>query len=313
MVLSDYKNHSFSSIPQSKPSNPHISNITYHSTMPSRRLNSFRLLSFDIYGTLIDWETGVLRALVPLTSRLPNSHPLKANSVALNTTYTAHERTIQATQPSLAYYRILKAAYESLAKELNALPEPIDGKSAEQLLDEESLAFAASIGSWPAFKDTVEAMHRLKNRGFKLVPLSNVDRESFSKTLRGPLASLNQYGFAGAAGSMFFDAAYTAQDIGSYKPDLRNFEYLIAHAKEKFGVEKKDILHVAQSIHYDHEPAQKIGLNSVWISRGEENISPMSGREEGYVNIFKIPFGWQFKTLRELADAVDAELPGSSA
>ncbi|KAK2808143.1 hypothetical protein FQN49_008748 [Arthroderma sp. PD_2] len=256
----------------------------------SRPLNSFRLLSFDIFGTLIDWKAGVFEALKPLSQRLDDSNPLKTDNSKLWATFSKHERAVKTKNPQLNYNLVLKSAYEDLARELESLP------ASERLLDEEGTEFGNSIGRWPAFPDTVAAMRRLKKKGYKLVPLSNVDRESFSGTLTGPLGGLNE---GLGENERFFDAIYTAQDIGSYKPDLRNFEYLVSHVRSEFGVEQKDILHVAQSLYHDHEPAKKMGLNSVWIARGGDSIKQL---DEG-----KVAFGWQFSDLCALADAVERE------
>ncbi|EEQ28653.1 hypothetical protein McanMca71_001267 [Microsporum canis] len=262
----------------------------------SRPLSSFRLLSFDIYGTLIDWETGIQEALKPLSQRLDDANPLKADPKKLGDAYSRHERAVQVKNPGLAYSLVLKSAYESLARELRSLP------ASEQLLDEEATGFGNSVGRWPAFPDTVAAMRRLKQKGYKLVPLSNVDGESFSRTLAGPLAGMRE---GLREDEPFFDAVYTAQDIGSYKPDLRNFEYLVSHVRSGFGVEASDILHVAQSLHHDHVPAKEMGLNSVWIARGGGSSSMGTDVTE-YLHRDKVAFGWRFSDLGGLADAVDS-------
>lgn len=280
----------------------------------NRPLKSFRLLSFDIYGTLIDWEAGILESIKPLATRLDDSCPLKSNPAALLTEFAKFEREAQHQNPDREYPLLLKQAYENLAKELQVLPPASEeggkpgAQTANGLLDAESTACGASIPSWGVFKDTVSAMRRLKRHGYKLVPVSNVDNASFSKALHeGPLSGVYE---GLAPGEKFFDAIYTAQDIGSYKPDLRNFEYLISHVKSEFGVEKSDILHVAQSLYHDHEPAKKIGLFSAWIARGEDGESSLGGDVEEYTRggeSAKVAFGWKFKNLAELADAIDAE------
>lgn len=275
----------------------------------NRQLKSFRLLSFDIYGTLIDWENGILNTLKPLVARLDDSSPLKSNPAALAVEFAHFEREAQLQNPDRKYPLILKEAYENLAKHLQALPQSKQrGKSTGELLDEESTACATSIPTWSVFADTVSAMRRLKKHGYKLVPVSNVDNASFSKALtEGPLKGVNE---GLAPGEKFFDAVYTAEDIGSYKPDLRNFEYLISHVKSEFGVEKGDILHVAQSLFHDHEPAKRIGLTSAWIARGKGGESSMGGEVEEYTRggeDAKVAFGWKFSNLAELADAIDAE------
>ncbi|KAL1962827.1 hypothetical protein VTN77DRAFT_9102 [Rasamsonia byssochlamydoides] len=289
--------------------------------------SSFRLLSFDIYGTLIDWETGIFDALTPLRSRLPEGHPLKSDAMALGAMFNAHEIRIQAEQPGLRYNAVLREAYVALAREVGALPSPAAGGDSDaggdvdSTLSVEGTAFAASITHWPAFPDTVPATRKLKRLGFKLVPLSNVDRASFAKTLSGPLAGLTQpdeeeeaaSGPASASGlgvDPCFDAIYTAQDIGSYKPDVRNFDYLIEHVARDFGVAKHEILHVAQSLFHDHEPAKKVGLASVWIARGEKDgESAMGGKVEEFLGSEgKVTFGWKFRSLGEFADAVEREM-----
>lgn len=263
--------------------------------------SSYRLLSFDIYGTLIDWESGILQALSPIRDRLPDSSPLKNrdNDLALGIVFNKHEARLQSENPGATYDRILHDAYIAVAKEL------LDNAPGEYQLQAEGVAFADSIAVWPAFPDTVDAMRKLKRLGFKLVPLSNVDHGSFGKTLAGPLGGLKE-----PPGSEpldpFFDAVYTAQDIGSYKPDLRNFEYLISHVKADFGVEKHEILHVAQSLTHDHVPGKQIGLDSVWIARGEGGVTGMGGDVEELLG--KVAFAWKFKSLGEFADAVEAEL-----
>lgn len=265
--------------------------------------STYRLLSFDIYGTLIDWEAGILQALSPIRDHLPASSPLKSrdNDLALGIVFNKHEARLQTENPEATYDKILRDAYIAVAKEL------LDNVPGEDELQTEGVAFADSIAVWPAFPDTVDAMRKLKRLGFKLVPLSNVDHGSFGKTLAGPLGGLKEPLTPGSDPlDPFFDAVYTAQDIGSYKPDLRNFEYLISHVKADFGVEKHEILHVAQSLIHDHVPGKQIGLDSVWIARGEGGVTGMGGDLEELLG--KVAFAWKFKSLGDFADAVEAEL-----
>ncbi|OJD16921.1 haloacid dehalogenase, type II [Emergomyces pasteurianus Ep9510] len=271
--------------------------------MASKRpLTSFSALSFDIYGTLIDWEKGIIDGLKPLAARLPDSHVLKSDHVALGLALNKYERIFQRENPTQTYDLILKASYEALAEELQALPAATDTETPSSLLDKESTTFGESIGNWPAFPDTVEAMRKLKKR-YKLVPVTNVDRAHFQKTLHGPLAGVHQ---GLKEGEPFFDAVYTAQDIGSYKPDPRNFEYLLSHLKSDFGVEKDDVLHVAQSLFHDHEPAKIFGLQSAWIAR-RDGGDGMGGKIDEYLGGEnpKVAFGWRFNTLGELAEAIE--------
>lgn len=248
----------------------------------------YKVLSFDIYGTLIDWETGIYEGLLTLYSRLapstdPNSTTRPVGSLQstrhdILTTYTQLEAAIQIEHPTLPYPLVLAEIYKRIASQLSLSPS-----------QEEIHTFSASIGTWPAFPDTVSAM-QLLSKHYKLVVLSNVDKTSFSHTLSGPLAGVK------------FDAVYTAEDIGSYKPDPRNFQYLVENAEKEFGARKEQVLQVAQSLYHDHVPAKKFGMApSVWIMRGGEGAA-MGGKIaelEGEVRL-----GATFETLGEFAELV---------
>jgi len=223
---------------------------------------SYKLLAFDIYGTLIDWEGGIYTHLLPLLSTLPSTsphHPSRNDSSTTRTfilsSYTKLEVETQKKYPTLAYPGVLSLVYKSLASQLGV-----------EYTESEADEFGQSIGKWPAFPDTIEAM-KILGKYYKLVVLSNVSRSSFSQTLSGPLNGVK------------FDAIYTAEDIGSYKPDLNNFKYLVENVKKEFGVEKDEILMVAQSLFHDHVQVKKMGMRpSVWVSRlGKEGGEPMMG------------------------------------
>ena len=199
-------------------------------------LSDFRVLTFDCYGTLIDWETGLLAALAPLRGRacvsLTDDQVLEA--------FALHESAQQRLTPAMPYAQVLAAVHGQLA---SAWGVPADAPADQR--------FGASVGDWPAFADTPDALRYLKQH-YRLVILSNVDHASFAR-------SLPRLGVA-------FDAVYTAQDIGSYKPDSRNFDYLLDRLAET-GVAKSQVLHVAQSLFHDHVPANAAGLASAWIDR----------------------------------------------
>jgi 2-haloacid dehalogenase len=189
-------------------------------------------LTFDCYGTLIDWETGITHALQPILKR----HGVSIADEALLTRYAAFEAEIEAG-PYLPYRDVLKRIVDRFGQLLGFSPDETDRN-----------AFSSSVAAWPAFPDSVDALKRLA-RTFKLVVLSNVDDDLFEGSNR-------------RLGSPFH-AVYTAQQIGSYKPDLRNFRYAI----EKLGADKRQIVHVAQSPFHDIAPANELGLQSVWINR----------------------------------------------
>ncbi|KIV91390.1 haloacid dehalogenase, type II [Exophiala mesophila] len=258
-------------------------------TVPRKPFSSFKVISYDIYGTLIDWETGVVKGLQPLVSRIPQDSAAaiyRDSRLALAAKYNEIEALLQTEQPSLLYNSLLEQAYLRLATQFSI---PVD-----DTIRSEATVFGSSIGSWPAFPDTVSACQRLIRAGYKLIPVSNVDRESFSHTQAGPLAGVD------------FFKVYTAQDIGSYKPDLRNFEYLLNHAKTDAGVEKDEILHVAQSLFHDHVPAKKVGLSSVWIARKGAGMGNADGVKEVH-DRGEVGYGWRFATLGEFADEVEKE------
>lgn len=137
------------------------------------------------------------------------------------------------------------------------------------------------------FPDTVAAVQKL-SKHYKLVPLSNCDRATFARVLEGPLKDVS------------FDAVYLAEDIGSYKPDHRNFEYLLSRVQKDFGVEKGEVLMVAHGLPIDHVPAKELGMESVWIQR--ESTEEDEKRFEG-----RVAYKWKFKTLGDLAQAVELE------
>jgi 2-haloalkanoic acid dehalogenase type II len=234
-------------------------------------LSSYRLLTFDVYGTLVDWESGIIAALQPSLQKNPANNLTRSQILHA---YHVLEKDQQSKTPSMLYHDVLATIHAPLCSNLD-LPPPTE---------QESKAFGESIGSWPAFPDTVAALRRLKKK-YKLVVLSNVDRESFAKTNAGSLKGFE------------FDLVLTAQDIGSYKPDLRNFEYMLSTVKERFGVEKDQVLQTAQSQFHDHHPAKKVGIRSVWIVRP----GAIMGNAEENV------FDWKFETLGEMADAVESE------
>ena len=230
------------------------------------RLSDFKALSFDCYGTLIDWEAGIAEALRPLAGESG------ASADELLDAYGPIEHAIEVEQPGLAYSQLLEHVHERLSDKFGVEPDEV-----------EAAKFGASVGDWPAFPDSAEALRYLKQH-FKLVILSNVDRLSFA----GSNARLG----------VEFDHIFTAQDIGSYKPDLRNFEYLLAHLAED-GIEKGELLHVAQSLFHDHVPANRLGIASAWIDR-------RAGKAGSGATVMPDPmphYDFRFTTLAELADA----------
>ncbi len=211
------------------------------------KLSQFAALTFDCYGTLIDWESGMLAALRPaFAQRRPD-----LTDEALLEAHGRFEHEIEAAHPKMLYSEVLRRTYLALATDSGIAADEAEAKR-----------YAASIRDWPAFPDTASALQHLK-RHYKLVILSNVDRASFR-------FSLPKLGVE-------FDAVLTAEEIGSYKPDRRNFHYMIGKLAE-MGVPKERILHTAQSLFHDHVPAKELGLATAWINRRHDKSGPGATR-----------------------------------
>ena len=200
------------------------------------RIKDFKVLTFDCYGTLIDWESGILAGLKPLTDRLERE--ISRDRVLESHAY--HESRQQSSTPGMRYADLLATVYRRLAEEW--------GKPAAW---DECVAYGESVRNWPAFSDSAAALQYLK-RHFRLVILSNVDNTSFA-------ASHEKLGVE-------FDAIFTAEDIGSYKPAKRKFEYTLRNLG-RAGFAKADVLHVAESMFHDHAPANELGIRNCWIYR----------------------------------------------
>jgi 2-haloalkanoic acid dehalogenase type II len=203
----------------------------------SSEILDFTTLTFDCYGTLIDWEGGILAELRPWAS----VHGIAATDDALLEAFGEAEAAAEAQAPGTRYPQILEDVLGRLADRWSVTL----GKG-------EAAEFGRSVGRWPAFPDSPEALRYLQQH-YKLVILSNVDHASFAK-------SQERLGVT-------FDRVITAQDVGSYKPDLRNFRYALDDIKRTLGVDPSQVLHTAQSIFHDIVPARTIGLRTMWINR----------------------------------------------
>jgi len=200
------------------------------------QLTDFEALSFDCYGTLIDWEAGLSAVLVPWA----RAHGLDVTEEQLLTEYSAAEAAAEAEHPADLYPDVLARSMRVVGGRLGA-----------EVTAEEAARLAGSVPDWPAFADSRDALAALGTR-FKLIILSNVDRASFA----GSNARLGTE----------FTSVITAQDVGSYKPSQRNFDTLLSEAA-RLGVGQGKLLHVAQSLFHDHVPAKRAGLPTVWINR----------------------------------------------
>jgi putative hydrolase of the HAD superfamily len=237
------------------------------------KLSQFKVLTFDCYGTLIDWESGMVQALQPLTSRV---RPALARNQILEA-HARHEAAQERWTPMRKYRDLLAVVYKRLAEEW--------GVAASW---EECQAYGRSVGNWPAFPDSAEALQYLKKH-YKLVILSNVDNESFALSNKKLQVA--------------FDAVLTAEDIGSYKPSERNFQYML-EVLDARGIRKEEILHTAESLFHDHEPANRAGLTSCWIYRRHADAGFGATMAPGEMPRYQ----FRFTGLSEMAKAHQAEL-----
>ena len=236
------------------------------------KFDDFRVLTFDCYGTLIDWETGILAVLRPWAARVG----ISAADAEILGAFGEAESAAEHDLPTAIYPEILRATHARIAKHFG-VPNDLD---AADLL-------GRSVGDWPAFADTTDALKRLQRR-FKLIVVSNVDRESFARTQKR--LGIN------------FDAVVTAEEVGAYKPDVKMFLRAMEVAKG-FGAERENILHVAQSLYHDHVPAKSFGLRTVWVRRPSKRGEFGATREPGV----DVKPDLVVHSMKELADVIDVQ------
>jgi 2-haloacid dehalogenase len=199
----------------------------------------FDALTFDCYGTLIDWETGLLRAFAPVLA----AHGAEAGDEDLLERYGRHEAAAEAG-PYLRYRDVLAAGLRGVGEELGFAPTPAEIE-----------AFGASVADWPPFPDSADALARLRER-FVLGVITNCDDDLFA-------ASSAKLGDP-------FSMVVTAQQVEAYKPDERGFHEAFA----RLDLPPERVLHVAQSLFHDHVTAKRLGLASVWIDRRAGRAGP---------------------------------------
>ena len=234
-------------------------------------LTAPKALSFDCYGTLIDWEAGIAAVLAPWA----REQGLDRSDEELLLAYADNEAAVERETPTALYPEVLAAAFRRTG---DVLGRTVDDAWARRL--------GESVPDWPAFPDSADALARLA-RHYRLIILSNVHREGFAgsnRHLRGDFA-----------------AVITAEDVGAYKPAENHFRALDA-TLPTLGVDRAQLLHVAQSLFHDHVPAQREGLPSVWINRRHDRpgwgATPEPSGEWSY--------DLEFASMGDFADAVEA-------
>ncbi len=235
----------------------------------SLNLTDYTVLSFDCYGTLIDWEAGIVENLKPLTDKLGSV----AEEDKILETHAIYEARVQAKFPSMKYSQLLAEVYKQIAAEwgiaINA---------------EDSVVYGNSVGAWPVFGDSVRSLKILKEH-FQLAILSNVDNSSFSKSNKRL--------------EVEFDYIFTAEDVGSYKPNPRNFEFMLQNLSAK-GISRHQVLHVAESLFHDHVPANQFEIDNCWIYRRHQKEGFGATKTPEKMPAFK----FQFNSLEDFAEAV---------
>jgi 2-haloacid dehalogenase len=199
-------------------------------------LADVKALSFDCYGTLIDWETGIAAVLGPWA----RDAGLGLDDEQLLAAYADHEAAVERDQPTSPYPDVLATAFRRTGE---ALGRPVTDAWATRL--------GSSVPDWPAFPDSADALAALAAH-YRLLIVSNVHRAGFAasnRQLRGRFAAI-----------------ITAEDVGGYKPAANHFQALFATLDE-LGIARTELVHVAQSLFHDHVPANQAGLRSVWINR----------------------------------------------
>jgi 2-haloacid dehalogenase len=194
-------------------------------------LARFEVLTFDCYGTLIDWETGILQAL-----RAIRPHGWGASDETLLERFAAHEAAAESGD-YISYREVLRRTLRGIAGDIGADVSPSDADR-----------FAESVADWPPFEDSPGALRRLASK-YRLGVLTNCDEDLFE-------ASRRRLGVR-------FDWVITAERVRSYKPRTKHFEVALA----QIPIEPSGILHVAQSLYHDHVPARAMGLATAWIDR----------------------------------------------
>jgi 2-haloacid dehalogenase len=235
------------------------------------KLTDFEALSFDCFGTLIDWEAGLSAVLVPWA----RDRGLTLTAERLLTEYAGLEAAVEAEGPAQLYPDVLTRSMHLLGAKLGA-----------EVTSADAARLASSVPDWPAFPDSRDALLALGKR-FDLIILSNVDRASFA-------ASSTRLGAT-------FASVITAQDVGSYKPSPRNFGALAAEAA-RLRIGPGRLLHVAQSLFHDHLPAKQAGLPTVWINRRHDR----PGWGATPAPPAPVTADWEFPSMAAFAAAADS-------
>jgi 2-haloacid dehalogenase len=209
-----------------------------------RARTEFTHLTFDCYGTLIDWRSGIERELVRAVG------DVKLSGHQLLTAYVEAEKSQESTYKK--YREVLRQTVVSMSEVLGV---EVSGSAA--------LEFADSVPEWPAFPDTAKFLREMGSRGYRRFILSNVDNDLLEETIHNH--------------GLEVDGFVTAEEVSSYKPNLAHWIRFM----EKTGTQKGKVLHCAQSIYHDIMPTQVLGIASAWVNRYGGALG--SGIEPSYI------------------------------
>ena len=276
-------------------------------TNPPSPLPDYEVLSFDIYGSIIEYKSHILNSFQPLLSRLPASSPY------LDSTPSSPIPDA-ASKGSLEFLKIFQREEDTIKLELATHPRQFDEILVEiwkrvalelgvDTTDEEAKNFGseANIASWPTFPTTLEALKSL-SKHYKLIALSNIDKFAWSITASSPKSRL---------GEVDWCKVFTAKDFGNdlKRADDAKIETLLEFCAQH-GIAKDKILHVAQSLGHDQAPAKRAGLGSVWLIgdgfRWKGTKESEMALEKGLVG-----YAWRCEDLKQFADIVEKEFDAS--
>ena len=261
--------------------------------------SSFKVISFDVYGTLIDFKPAIYSALQPLLSRLPADSPWRQSNSSdmhsdvgskLLNMFKQQEDDLMVNKPVRPFSDVLEEIYMRIAAQIGV-------NLFDAGLKREAEEFGGAVGSLPPFNDTVRSLQRLEGMGFKLVHLSNIEKVASEKTSGGPLKDVAFWRY------------YCANDFEQDEPDRRKLDFLRKQAAAELEIEgealgEDEILHVANSLGHDHAPAKKMGLSTVWIIRDSIRWGKSQEMKD---SLSKVGYGWRFETLEGFVDAVEKD------
>jgi len=225
------------------------------------KLSDFKMLTFDTYGTLIDWESGIYNGLGPLLDKLP----LNLSRDEVLELFGEYEKQQQAEHPQQLYSEVLADVSRAMANKWQL-----------KISDQEAADFGRSVKNWPEFSDSAASLKYLRQH-YLMATVTNCDR-----------------------------IIYTAQDIGCYKPNLRNFDFMFERARNDLGVLPHEILHVAQSLTHDMVPATQMGMTKLWINRRHdvEGLGATAPPQGNYT------IEYEFNSMADFIAAHQLELAG---